>query len=84
VQETKVLWLRGEILIAILGHDFVDVIVAHLALPIAGEDSQVGNIELGSECQENVGWIREKRPQEPSGTQLEGKPQARMGMAPRF
>src|SRR5436309_1608784 len=80
------LWLRGEILIAILGHDFVDVIVAHLALAVAGEDSQISNIELGRKLQDNVvrniGGIREKRPQESDGTKLKSKAQACMSMAP--
>src|SRR5947209_10965093 len=87
-QKTKVLWLRGEILVAILGHDFVDMLVAHLALPIAREDSQISNIQLGSQCQDdvvrNIGWIREKRPQEPNGTQLEGKAQTGMSMPSRL
>ena len=69
---------------SLLLHDFVDVIAAHLTLAIARVVHQIGNIELGSQRQDNVvrniGWIGEKRPQKPNRTKLEGEPQTRMGM----
>ena len=87
-QKAKVFRLRGEILIAILGHDFVDMIIAHLALAIAGKDAEISNVELGSKGQDhvvrNVGRIGEKCTQKPNRTKLKGKAQARMGMTPGF
>ena len=64
------------------------MIVAHLALGIASEDRRIGNVELGSERQDdavrNLGWIGQEGAQKPNGTQLEGKAQARMVVPPRF
>ena len=81
-------WLRDKIVIAILLHDFVDMIVAHKALAIAGQDRQIGNVELGSERQDdavrNSGRIGQEGAQEPNGTQLQGEAQARMVMTPGF
>ncbi len=53
-QKTEVFRLKSEVLVAILLHDFVDMIVAHLALGIAGEDRRVGNVELGGERQDDA------------------------------
>src|SRR6266516_4950074 len=87
-QKTKVFWLRSKVLVAILLHDFVDMIVAHLALEIAGEDRRIGNVELGSECQDdavrNIGRIGQECTQKPNRTELEGQAQARMLVTPRF
>jgi len=83
----EVFWLRRKVLVAILLHDFVDMIVAHLALGIAGEDRRISNVELGSECQDdavrNIGRIRQEGPQEPNRTELQGKAQARMVVTAR-
>ena len=43
--------MRGKIVIAILGHDFMDVVVAHLTLAITREGRHIGNVELRSQCQ---------------------------------
>src|SRR5436309_9735713 len=87
-QKTKVCWLRSKVLVAILLHDLVDMIVAHLALEIAGEDCRIGNVELGSERQDNavrnLGRIGQERTQKPNGIELEGKAKARMVVTPRF
>src|SRR6266571_753964 len=87
-EETKVFRLGGEILIAILLHDFVDVIVAHLTLAIAGKDAQISNVELRGQCQDdvvrNIRRIGEKRSQKPNSTKLKSEAQARMGMTPRL
>src|SRR5947209_211396 len=87
-QKTKVRWLRSKVLVAILGHDFVDMIVAHLALEIAGENRRISDIELSSKCQDhhmgNVGRIGQECSQKPNGTELEGKAQARMIVTARL
>src|SRR5947209_15916225 len=44
--KTEVFWLRSKVLVAILLYDFLDMIVAHLALAIAGEDRRIGNVGL--------------------------------------
>src|SRR5437763_13599364 len=81
-QKTEVCWLRSKVLVAILLHDLVDMIVAHLALEIAGENRRIDNVELGSERQDdavgNIGRIGQKRAQKSNRTELEGKAQARM------
>jgi len=83
-----VFWLGSRIVIAILLHDFVDMIVTHFTLSIAGEDCRIGNVELGSERQDDavrdVGLIGQERAQEANSTKLEGEPQARMVVTARF
>jgi len=58
------------------------MIVAHLALAIAGEDRRIGDAQLSSERQDdavrNVGRIGQERAQEPNRTQLESEAEARM------
>ena len=87
-QKTEVCWLRTKVLVAILLHDLVDMIVAHLALGIAGEDRRIGNVELGSQRQDdavrNIGRIGQERTQKPNRTELEGKAQARVLVTTRF
>src|SRR5437667_11902276 len=87
-QKTKMFWLRSKVLVAILLHDLVDMIVAHLALGIAGEDRRIGNVELGSQRQDdavrNIGRIGQERPQKPNRTELEGKNKARVSVTTRF
>src|SRR5438034_1911545 len=81
-QKTEVFGLRSKVLVAILLHDLVDMIVAHLALGIAGEYRRIGNVELGSQRQDdavrNIGRIRQERTQKPNRTELEGQAQTRM------
>jgi hypothetical protein len=81
-QKTEVFWLRSKVLVAILLHDLLNMIVAHLALAIAREDLRIGDVELGGERQDdvvrNIGWIRQERAQKPNCTELKGKAQARM------
>ena len=64
------------------------MIVAHQALAIAGEDRRIGNVELGSERQDdavrNIGRIGQEGTQEPNSTELQGEAQARMVMTPGF
>ncbi len=87
-QKAKVFGLGSKILVAILLHNFIDMIIAHLALAIAGEDRRIGDVELGShrenDAVRNVGRVGQKRAQEANSTQLEGEAQARMRMTPRF
>src|SRR5437870_10009757 len=87
-QKTEVCWLRCKVLVAILLHDLLHMIVAHLAFAIAREDRRIGNVELGSERQDdavrNVSRIGQERPQKPNGTELEGKAQACMVVTSRF
>ncbi len=81
-QKTEVFWLRSKVLVAILLHDLLNMIVAHLALAIAREDLRISDVELGGERQDdivgNIGWIRQERAQKPNGTELKSEAQARM------
>src|SRR5437588_6828181 len=87
-QKTKVCWLRSKVLVTVLLHDLMDMIIAHLALEIAGEDRRIGNVDLGSQRQDdavrNIGRIGQECTQKPNRTELEGQAQTRMLVTPRF
>ena|SRR5947209_5914905 len=81
-EKAKVFWLGSKIVIAVLLHDFVDMIVAHLTLAVAGENRRISNVELGSERQDdamrNIGRIGQESAQEPDRTKLKSEAQACM------